>query len=50
MRLVLVQTDKAIVLVMLVDHVSGLVGFDAIVSFSLDRRKMTNVTNCLMLL
>lgn len=37
MRLIFVETDKAIVLVMLVDHIACLVGFNAIVSFSLDK-------------
>lgn len=42
MSLVLVQADKAVVLVVLVDHISCLVGWYAIVGFSLDRGKMNS--------
>ena len=42
MGLVLVEADKAVVLVILVDHVSRLVGWYAIMGFSLDKEKMNN--------
>lgn len=44
MNLVLVEADKAIVLVILVDHISCLVGWYSIMGFSLDNGQM-NVIN-----
>lgn len=42
MSLVLVEADKAIVLVILVDHISGLVGWYAVMSFSLKTENLGN--------
>lgn len=42
--LVFVEADKAVVFVILMDHVSCLVGWYAIMGFSLDKRKMNAKT------
>lgn len=42
MSLVLVEADKAIVLVILVDHISCQVGRCAIMGFSLDKERMND--------
>lgn len=43
MSLVFVETDKAIVLVFLVDHISRLVGWNAVMGFSLDSGNMRDM-------
>lgn len=43
MSLVLIEADKTIVLVVLVNDISSLAGWDAIVGFSLNKRNITEL-------